>query len=401
MNTIEFALAAVLWSSLSLVAYAYVGYPVLIWLASRWFGREGTPPIASANRQPPFVTLLIAAHNEEADIGSRIRNALVADYPSDRLEIVIASDGSTDGTVAIARSIQCPVVQVLAFDRRRGKPASLKAALPSCSGEILVLSDANTYLEPDAIRSLVRWFDDSRIGVVCGRLKLMDAVAGTNVDSLYWRYETFLKRCEARLGALLGANGAIYAIRKELFPSIPNETAVEDFVIPLQAKLNSGCEIVYDADAIANEETPTLIAAEFRRRARIGAGGFQSLSLLWRLLSPGNGWTAFSFLSHKLLRWLCPFFLLAALLANASLAAQSPYRKLLAAQSTFYLMALAGVWLPGPTRPMRWVRLSTMFVGMNAALLVGFWRHIRSSQSAAWERTERSNMGQVLVEALS
>src|SRR5262249_30950742 len=148
--------------------------------------------------------------------------------------------------------------------------------------------------------------------VVCGRLVLTDPATGCNVDSYYWRYETFLKRCEGRLGALLGANGAIYAIRRELYTPIPGNTIVDDFVIPLRAKLRTGCRIVYDGDAVAREETPPNVGAEFHRRSRIGAGGFQSIGLLWRLLNPRSGWVAFTFFSHKILRWVCPFFLVAA-----------------------------------------------------------------------------------------
>jgi cellulose synthase/poly-beta-1,6-N-acetylglucosamine synthase-like glycosyltransferase len=223
-------------------------------------------------------------------------------------------------------------------------------------------------------------------------LVLVDSETGRNADGLYWRYETFLKKAEARLGALLGSNGAIYAIRRERYVRIPANTIVDDFVIPLLAKLNSGCRIVYDCEAVAAEETAPDVKAEFRRRARIGAGGFQAIALLWRLMSPRWGWLAFAFVSHKVLRWLCPF-LLAAMLISSVLAAvgQPVYWIIVAAQVAFYAASLTTSRLPGPLRQMKMLRLATMFTSMNAALAVGFWRWVNGVRSGAWERTARTS----------
>ena len=231
---------------------------------------------------------------------------------------MIGLDGCSDGTAAIVRRFEDRGVRLLDFEERRGKASVLNAAMNHVEGEIVLMSDANTEIDPQAARRLVRWFQDSRVGAVVGRLILTDPRSGSNADGLYWKYETFLKRCEGRLGALLGANGAIYAIRRELYVPIPPETIIDDFVIPLLAKLRSGCAIVYDCDAVAREETPPDVASEFHRRARIGAGGFQSIGLLWPLLDPRRGWVAFTFLSHKVLRWLCPFFLIGLLASQCA-----------------------------------------------------------------------------------
>jgi cellulose synthase/poly-beta-1,6-N-acetylglucosamine synthase-like glycosyltransferase len=383
------AAALLFWTCLALVAYAYAGYPLLLAGLARLFGRRSRAPNPAADADLPAVSLLVTAYNEEAEIDKRVRTALVTDYPADKLEIVIASDGSTDATAAIVRRYARRGVRLLDYRPRRGKASVLTAAFPELRGDIVLLSDANTQIDPSALRQMVRWFQDPRVGVVCGRLILTDPRTGRNVDGLYWQYETFLKKREGRLGALLGANGAIYAIRRDLFRPIPAGTIIDDFVIPLQARLRTGCAIVYEAGAAATEATPLHIGDEFRRRSRIGAGGFQSICLLWPLLHPRHGWTAFTFLSHKVLRWLCPFFLLGLAATNLCLLDRPLYRGLLVGQAGFYLVSLLAALLPARARALRPLRLTTMFTSMNAALLVGFWRWLRGRQQAAWERTAR------------
>jgi cellulose synthase/poly-beta-1,6-N-acetylglucosamine synthase-like glycosyltransferase len=388
MNAFQFALAVVFWVSMSLVTYAYVGYPLVVWCLSRWFGRWQEEPTAESEHLPS-VSLLIAAYNEAGEIGRRLESALRMNYPPDRLEIVVASDGSSDGTADIVRSFADRGVRLLDHPERRGKAAALNAAFSQVRGEVVLLSDANTDIAPGALRRMVRWLRRPRIGVVCGRLVLRDPQTGRNVDSLYWKYETFLKKCEGRLDALLGSNGAIYAIRRALFDPIPNDTIVDDFVIPLRAKLRTGCGIVYDSDAVAWEQTPADLGAEFHRRSRIGAGGFQSIGLLWKLLDPRHGWVAFTFFSHKVLRWLCPFFLVAALVSNSFLWEEPFYLGCLLGQLGFYIVSLLAASVPARPKFLKPLRLTTMFTAMNAALLVGFWRWLRGSQAAAWKRTAR------------
>jgi cellulose synthase/poly-beta-1,6-N-acetylglucosamine synthase-like glycosyltransferase len=336
------------------------------------------------------VSVLIVGHNEEAMIRARIENLLALDYPAGALELVVASDGSSDRTVEIVRQYEGRGVRLIPLPARRGKAAALNAVVPTLRGDVVVLSDANTMTDPMAVRNLARWFSDPAVGVVCGKLILFDPVSGQNVDSVYWRYETFLKVCEGRLGALLGANGAIYAIRKSVFGGIPSDTIVDDFVIPLLARLRTGCTIVYDAAATALEETPKEISSEFKRRARIGAGDFQSIPLLWPLLDPRLGWIAFTFFSHKLLRWFCPFFLLGAAVSNVLLADAGVYGLCLAIQVGVYGIAFAGRFLsPGPGAAGKAMRLATMFTAMNAALFVGFFRWATGRQNGMWERTAR------------
>jgi cellulose synthase/poly-beta-1,6-N-acetylglucosamine synthase-like glycosyltransferase len=389
MHWIPVYATIIFWSCLALVSYSYLGYPLLVWALSRVFNRL-TVPREVDDADMPTVSLLIAAYNEEAVIEDRLSNALAMDYPREKLEIVVSSDGSTDRTTAIVRRYAGTGVRLQEFARRRGKAAVLNASVPELEGEIILFSDANTQVDAGAVRKLVRWFRDPGVGAVCGRLVLADPRTGKNVDSLYWKYETFLKQCEGRLGALLGANGAIYALRKAAFTPIPDGTILDDFAIPLAAKLRTGCMIVYDSEALAREETPPELAAEFARRSRIGAGGFQSLGLLWGLLHPRWGWTALAFASHKILRWLCPFFLLGMLATNVVLCARPFFQVAMAAQFLFYLVSWVMAVIPIRSRLLRPLRLTTMFTGMNLALLVGFAEWLLGSQQGAWQRTVRT-----------
>lgn len=382
------ALKAIFWVSVLLLAYNYVVYPLVIYVLSRVFGRRDVPA-DPADESLPSVSLLIAAHNEEDVISERIQNSLALDYPRDRLEIVIASDGSTDGTNEIVEQFADRGVTLIAFAQNRGKSTVLNDSIKRVRGEIVMLSDANTMMDRHAVRRLARWFQDPAIGAVCGKLELYDAQGSRNADGFYWKYENLMKRCEGYLGGVLGANGAIYAIRSSVYQPIPSDTLVDDFTIPLLARLRTGCGIAYDRDAIAFEETAPDIHAEFRRRARIGAGGFQALARLWPLMHPRFGWTAFTFFSHKVLRWLSPFFLVAILLSNILLAYNPLYGLLLAAQVVFYAMALVGNRWSLPGKVGRVLRLPTLFTAVNAALAVGFGRWLLHQQTGTWTRTRR------------
>jgi glycosyltransferase involved in cell wall biosynthesis len=389
MTPLDNLVAVVFWLCLWLVAYTYAGYPVAIWVLAAVFGRRREPPKHASGRVP-FVSVLIVAHDEEAVIAERVRNALALEYPQDRMEIVVASDGSVDRTADVAAATGGARVRVLDFARQRGKAAVLNQVIPGLRGAIVVLSDANTFFEPAAVRRFVAWFHDHTVGVVVGRLVLIDSSTGRNVDGLYWRYETFLKQLDARLNALVGANGAIYALRRSLFAPMPDATLVDDLVLPLLIRLRTGRDIVYDSGIVAYEETPGNLRAEFRRRSRIGAGGFQSLHVLWRLLSPARGWIAFTFASHKVLRWVCPFLLLGALACNIVLLHDgSLYRIALFAQGVLYVAAAAGAIAPGAGSAVRVLRLATLFTSMNLALLCGFWRWAAGVKGGAWRPARR------------
>lgn len=389
MSVAEIILAG----AIGLIVYAYAVYPLAIaLLARRRHTRPAGNSVDAVTRRPedwPFVSLIIAAYKEEGIILQRLNNALFMDYPADRLEIIIGCDGNEDRTGDLVRTVGDARIRLLQFPARRGKPSVLNDCVAAARGDVLAFSDANTFWDRDALKQLVRHFQEERVGGVCGQLILTDPETGANVDGVYWKYENFLKRCEGKIGALLGFNGAIYAIRRELWEPIPAHSIVDDFLIGMRIYLRQRT-LVFEENAVANEESAPSMQAEFHRRARIGAGGFQSLGWLLPLLHPRYGAVAFAFWSHKVLRWFCPALMLAALGANLVLVARPPYAALLAGQVLFYGLALAGSRLPGNRLAGRVARLCSMFVGMNAALAVGFWRWASKSQSGAWKRTARS-----------
>ena len=404
MQVIEIAF----WLSASLVVYSYVVYPlVLTMLAAvtrrsqrrRPVNKPEAPTNVIADESdtetiaPPRVSLVIAAYREEGVILSRINNALLMDYPADRYEIIVGVDGNEDLTGDLVRRINDPRVRLMQFPKRRGKTKVLNDCVPAATGDIIVFSDANTNMEPGAIQRLVKHFAEPEVGGVCGQLVLTDLTTGKNTDGLYWRYENFLKLREGEIGALLGVNGAIYAIRKPLFDPLPDGAINDDFIIGMRIHMK-GRKLIYEGEARAFEETAPDISGEFARRIRIGTGGFQSLKWLYPLLNPLRGRIALAFWSHKVLRWLCPVFLLTAFVTNIVLAGEPLYIGLLLTQLAFYGTAWAGARLAtssGPSKlSVRLARVSSLFVAVNAALFVGMLRAIRGTDGAKWKRTARS-----------
>ncbi|WP_437187414.1 glycosyltransferase family 2 protein [Planctomicrobium sp. SH668] len=383
------ALELTFWISCGLVLYAYVGYPIVLGILARLKKTRHEPSPLSRDKLP-FVSLIIAAYKEQSIILERLNNALLLDYPADRLEILIGCDGNEDLTGELVRTCDDPRVRLMQFENRRGKPSVLNDCVADARGDVLAFSDANTFWNPDALLKLVSHLQNDRVAGVCGQLLLNDPETGENVDGAYWKYENYLKRCEGRIGALLGFNGAIYLIRKTAWQPIPANTIVDDFLIGMRIH-QQGKEVIFDETAIANEESAPSLGAEFYRRTRIGAGGFQSLSWLLPLLSPVYGKVAFAFWSHKVLRWLCPAFMALAAVSNAILATLNPvYQWLLAGQILFYAGAMCGRYFPGTSLPSRFAKLATMFVDMNIALAFGFWRWAGGNQSGAWKRTART-----------
>ncbi|MFH1263193.1 MAG: glycosyltransferase family 2 protein [Pseudomonadota bacterium] len=396
------------WGSVGTVAYTYLVYPALLFLfhlvAGGWddleylirrkkrrvSDQEGFSP-----DRLPHVSFVTAAHNEEGVLTKKIENTLGLDYPSDRMELLIGSDASGDRTVEIVRQSSDSRVRVFDYTERSGKIGVLKKLVPEAKGEILVFSDANTFFENDSLKKLIRHFCDPEVGVVCGELRLTASDGTLQNEGAYWRFETILKMLESRFGAVLGANGGIYAVRRKLFPEIPGDTIIEDFVIPLLIR-GKGYRTSFDPEAVALERNPVDPRGEFRRRVRIGTGCAQAMPLIRHLLSPRFGMLAFSLWSHKVVRWAVPFTLLLAMGANLALLSEAgrcpchPYVVTLSLQILFYALAVMG-WLRNRWNKPLWIfGLPFLFVAMNAALLTGFLRFWLGLHQVAWKPTART-----------
>src|SRR5881398_3253321 len=328
------ALSIVFWTAVVVVLHTYAIYPLLLILLdaveqarSTWRyigGTERRRPAAQLGL--PHVSVLIAAYNEQQCIGQRIENLLAQDYPADKLEILVGSDASTDETDAIVQHHAARGVK-LSRAERSGKAGVLSRLVALSKGEVLVMTDANTDFERDAIRRLVQPLRDDEVGLVCGRLRLHSPAGAPVTESAYWKLESVLKLYESRRGCVMGANGGIYAVRRHLFPPLPAGTVVDDFVAALRV-LQSGYEVRYEPEAVAHEEAAPGHADEYRRRVRIAAGCFRALSHFRDLLSPRHGFTSFALWSHKVLRWFVPHAMVVALVTNALLA---PHSRLYAA----------------------------------------------------------------------
>jgi cellulose synthase/poly-beta-1,6-N-acetylglucosamine synthase-like glycosyltransferase len=390
-------LPALLILSVGLVFYTYLGYPSILVLLAGFtqissdirFGlgkrnRRRNP----RNSQMPKVSLVFAAHNEARIIEQKMSNCQSLDYPGDRLEILVGCDGCTDSTAALARQAGVPNARVIEISTRGGKPATLNLLVPLAQGDIVVLCDSNTMLESGSLLSLVRHFEERHVGCVCGELRLVNRGQKRTSEGFYWRYETTLKFLESRLNMLVGANGGIFAIRRELFSPLPPDAIIDDFLVAMRVRA-AGHRVVYDPEAVAVEELADGVRHEFRRRVRIGAGNFCALKHTWRLLNPAMGWVAFSYWSHKVCRWIVPLALCAAEISAISLASDLRYAAVAAAGALF-----VGLGFAGYRRDLRGVHsapfsLPYYFLSMNLALLLGFVRFLRGSQSTVWEPTPR------------
>ena len=336
----------------------------------------------------PSVSLVVAAYNEAECIREKLANSLAIDYPKEKFEVLIGSDGSSDGTDEAVAGCGDKRVRLSAAPRA-GKTTVLNRCIPIARGDIVVLSDANTMIDAQAIRRLLRHFEDPEVGAVCGKLKLYNRVKKDYEESAYWSYESLIKFFEGKRGAVMGANGGLYAIRRTLFTALPPSTIVDDFVIPLRI-LELGYKVEYEPEAIAFEETTEDYEKEFGRRARIAAGNFQSLKLVPRLLLPTAGFRAFAFWSHKLLRWCAPALMAAALAANLFLLRHPFFKLTFLAQGVFYTLAALGRVGFGHGAMRRVASIAYYFVTMNFAIAVGFWRFLRNAQRPAWDRTARA-----------
>lgn len=371
--------------SLFLILYTYVIYPFLLFLFVKIFTKKRKKEFG--NEYFPKISMIISAYNEEDVISDKISNCLELNYPEDKLEILLGSDGSIDNTNKIIKYKKNDRIKIFLYDVRVGKTGVLNKLVPESTGEILIFSDASSIYEHNALKEIIKPFKDKNIGGVCGRLlfKNNNANPGGEGEKLYWSYETAIKKLESKINSFVGASGAIYAIRKKLFRKLPEEAIIDDFLISMSI-LIKGYKLIFREEAVAYETTAGSMKDEFKRRVRIGSGNFQSIKYLRPLLFNKNIKRVITFWSHKLLRWTVPIALLILLITNIFLFGLNTFFSIaLIMQGILYLSFFLGWFLDKKNIKMGILYIPYYFVFMNLGLLVGFWKFIRNKQSVKWD----------------
>jgi biofilm PGA synthesis N-glycosyltransferase PgaC len=377
--------AFLFWISALLIAHTYVLYPLILIAVNAVRPRR---PASVAGGTLPRVTVAVPLYNEEAVVEAKIRNLEACEYPADRLEILLGSDGSRDRTNAILEGgTWGPATRFAIFPQRRGKAALLNDLVASSTSDVIVFSDANATFAPDTLLRLTAPYQAADVGAVVGELTLeSDRTAGGRGEGLYWRYENLLKRLESNISTTIGAVGPIYSIRRPLYCPLPTHTAVmDDFVIPTDA-IRQGYRVVYEPSALAFERPSNSVHGEFRRKARIGASNIQGVPRFLPVLSPRYGFAAFALWSHKVLRWFVPVLLLVMLATGLVLAPGSPFfTAVVWLEAAFVSVALLGVALESLHVKAGALGLPYYFIATNLALLVGLFRGLRGRQAPTWD----------------
>lgn len=381
------------WICLGLIVYPYGIYPFLLFLTysltQAW--RDLKYLGSSRNRRTPTpspaellgVSIIVPAYNEERVLPQKIENLESLEFPKERLEVIFVSDGSTDNTNPILQRVESENFKSILLSDRKGKANALNQAVAQAKNPILVFCDASTLFERDAIRKLVRHFAEPGVGAVCGAVRYQAGADAQQTEGAYWKYESALRMMEARLGAILNASGCIFALRRECYSPIPQSTILEDFVIPMRAR-RLGFSVLYDPEAVAIEFPASTVSGEFTRRVRLAVGSFRALGDLVRV--PWRGFTPFALVSHKLLRWLVPFFAVGLLVSSVVLIHSRFYGMALAAQILFYLWAGLGFFFYQQMRRIRYGLVAYFFFAMHLAFLVGFVRCLIGSQKPVWQK---------------
>lgn len=374
----------IFWLSVLALSYIYFGYPILIWALS-----ANSAPRPTSCKFSSTVSIVVVAHNESKRIGQRIENLLALDYPSHLLDIVIASDGSTDDTVKQASRYKDRGVRVVEFGKNRGKPAVLNDLIPGLKSEIVVFADARQSIPPESLQMLLANFTDPEVGAVSGELILESDPHGHVGEGVgfYWRYEKFIRRCESGVDSMIGATGAYYAIRRRLYREIPEETILDDVLIPMLI-VRQGYRVVQEGGAVAYDKIFNTSKAEFSRKVRTIAGNFQLFSLAPWLLNPAVNRLWFQTFSHKLLRLLSPLFLIIVLASNYWLLDILLYQVLIAIQFLFYSAATFGYLLRSYATKGPLLNVPYAFCLLNWATVVGSLRYFSGRQRVTWEKAE-------------
>ncbi len=381
--SLRLAAEIIFWLSAAALLYTYVGYPLLLILASRLRGR----PVRREPQFTPAVSFVITAYNEERDLAAKLENTLALDYPKELLEVIVASDCSTDRTDEIVRGFAARGVRLHRQPERLGKTAAQNAAVELAHGEIVLFSDATTHYQRDVLRVLMPSFADPTVGCATGRVAYTDP-GSTSVGHgtrSYWSYEFLLKKHESNVRSLIGVCGCLYAVRRSAYVPLYHE-ACSDFIIATKM-VEQGLRAVYEPDAVCVEETNQQGGKEFKTRVRIMTQTFADLWRNRRMMNPfRTGFYAVELLSHKVMRYLVPVFLILALVASAALAPRSLfYAVAFIAQLCFYGAAAAAWLLERMGLHNRLLAIPHYFVLANLASLIAFYKFARGERYVRWE----------------
>ncbi|MDW7696034.1 glycosyltransferase family 2 protein (plasmid) [Flammeovirgaceae bacterium SG7u.111] len=386
-------LEIVFWCCLFIVTYNYIGYSFITYFFIL-LKKKPSPSISIADADLPEVTLIIPAYNEERFIEKKAQNTLALSYPKDKLQIIFITDGSTDNTQQIIKKY--PQFILLHSDKRAGKSAAVNRAMQHVKTPVAIFCDANTLLNEHAIVEISKHYANPEIGGVSGEKKVIaeseDGAAGS--EGIYWKYESMLKKLDSKLYSIVGAAGELFSVRTDLYEPIEEDTILDDFMISLRINLK-GYRVIYEPKAYAMETPSSSIKDEQKRKVRICAGGFQSMSRLLPLLNffkhPA---LTFLYISHRVLRWtLSPLSLLVLFLICPFLwKAGIVYQAIIIAQLGFYASSLLGWILAKKNIKVKLLYIPYYFTFMNLSVFAGFFKFIRGKQSAVWVRSDRKQL---------
>lgn len=384
----------IFWISIFLVIYTFVGYGFFLYILVKIKRLFKKPFVFKTESVLPSVTILIAAYNEEDIIEDKIENTLLLNYPKDKIQAIFITDGSSDSTAAKVAGFS--EVMLLHEDNRAGKMAAIKRAIPFIEGEITVFTDANTFLNRDAILELVKHYQNPKVGAVAGEKRILveeTADASSAGEGFYWKYESKLKKWDYELYSNVGAAGELFSIRTALYQPVESDTIIDDHMIAMRIA-EKGYIIAYEPEAYAMETASADVKEELKRKIRIAAGGIQSILRLKKAANPfHNPIFTFQYISHRVLRWtITPFLLFLVFILNALIAIDTPvlfYKVLFVLQVLFYGLSLTGLYFERRNIRVKALFIPYYFCVMNYAVLAGIIRYYKKNQSAAWEKSKR------------
>jgi cellulose synthase/poly-beta-1,6-N-acetylglucosamine synthase-like glycosyltransferase len=382
--------------SLIIVFYTFAGYGILLYfiIKIKRTVRGRKPPIAEDLDTLPTCTLVVAAYNEADFIQEKINNSLLLNYPQGKLKLLFITDGSSDNTPNIIA--EYPQIQLLHQPQRAGKIAAVHRAMEFVDTDAVVFTDANTFLNKDALIKICRHYSDATVGAVAGEKRVHfdeNADASAAGEGFYWKYESALKKWDSELYSVVGAAGELFSVRRSLYLPVHADTVLDDFMISMLIA-EKGYRIVYEPEAYATETASENVSEELKRKIRIAAGGIQSILRLKSLFNPfPYPILSFQYISHRVLRWtVTPFLLILSFILNVILALEpgaTGLQVLLAAQVLFYLLAILGFIMEKRQLRIKILFIPYYFCVMNYAVLAGILRYFTTTQSAVWEKAQR------------